>query len=155
MKTKLLTIFFALILIFSSFLPGLFNLSIKAQGLCDFIPCADVGGCPNGDCASAYTDSGNLIKLGLTLVFVAIIALGVILIIRAVFKIVRSEVKKFVEARLVEVLFDDEKLVVVALLIVPLIAKKLDDVAFVLDELMVKKLVEVPLVITDEVANTF
>ncbi len=91
MKTKLFTIFFALILIFSSFLPGLFNLSIKAQGLCDFIPCADVGGCPNGDCASAYTDSGNLIKLGLTLVFVAIIGLGIILIIRAVLKIVRSE----------------------------------------------------------------
>jgi len=91
MKNKLIKIAVLMVLLFATTIPSTFVYKVQADGLCDFVPCANVGGCPNGDCASAYTDAGNLIRLGLTLVFILIIVLGVALIIRAAVKIVRSE----------------------------------------------------------------
>jgi len=87
---KILIITFVIALISSALIIIPTSLKLKSQGLCDFVPCENAS-CPDGNCPNALTDTESIIKFSFTLIFVAIIILGISMILRAVVKIIQSE----------------------------------------------------------------
>jgi hypothetical protein len=89
---KLFTIFLILgLLLIPALALPITSFQVKADGLCDFLPCQNAGFCSGGSCADALTSTSTYIQLGVGLIFVGIIVLGIVVIIRAALKIIRSE----------------------------------------------------------------
>jgi len=92
MKNLVKIITFVLLISFGVLIFRPVNLTLEASGnLCDFLPCDQAGFCADGSCADALTSTSTYVRWGFTLVFVGIIILGVVMIIRAALKIIRSE----------------------------------------------------------------
>jgi hypothetical protein len=88
MKKKLLSIFALAITLLSFITPlNVINAQLNA---CDFFPCEQTG-ISDEDETTAISSTGSFIRFVTSIIFVGLIALGVVIIIKAALTIIRSQ----------------------------------------------------------------